>query len=349
MANKTIIIELTHPKHYHQFKYIINLLKQNNVAVHVVARDKDILLKLLDEEKVDYRIYGHYSKNILGKIFSLPLILKSYSKIIKQLNPAIILSKASPYSLILKKVFNYKTVIFPDSEIVALTNKLIAPYSDMVITPGNFAIDFGIRHKRINGLFEDSYLHPDYFTPNPAVFDTLGIDVSEKFVLIRFVSWNANHDLNQAGLSIAEKVNLVLTLSKTSKVFVTSESELPAEIKEFKLNAPKNLIHSILYYASLYIGDSQTMASEAALLGTPAIRSNSFVGDNDMSNFIMLEKKWSMLFNVKNSSEIFSLSTRLLVDDSIKSEWQGKRKEYYLEIGDVNRAMTSLILDHMKG
>jgi predicted glycosyltransferase len=37
-------------------------------------------------------------------------------------------------------------------------------------------------------------------------------------------------------------------------------------------------MHDVMAYASLYIGDSQTMAMEAAVLGVPAIRFNDFVG-----------------------------------------------------------------------
>jgi predicted glycosyltransferase len=39
------------------------------------------------------------------------------------------------------------------------------------------------------------------------------------------------------------------------------------------------------------------MTTEAAVLGTPAIRCNSFVGKRDMGNFIELEKKYGLIFN----------------------------------------------------
>ena len=37
-------------------------------------------------------------------------------------------------------------------------------------------------------------------------------------------------------------------------------------------------MHHVMAYASLYIGDSQTMAAEAGVLGTPFVRFNDFVG-----------------------------------------------------------------------
>ena len=38
-------------------------------------------------------------------------------------------------------------------------------------------------------------------------------------------------------------------------------------------------IHSLLFYATLFAGDSQTMTTEAALLGTPSFKCNSFAGN----------------------------------------------------------------------
>ncbi len=37
-------------------------------------------------------------------------------------------------------------------------------------------------------------------------------------------------------------------------------------------------MHHVMAFASLYLGDSQTMAAEASVLGTPFVRFNDFVG-----------------------------------------------------------------------
>lgn len=37
-------------------------------------------------------------------------------------------------------------------------------------------------------------------------------------------------------------------------------------------------MHHVMAFASLYVGDSQTMAAEAGVLGTPFVRFNDFVG-----------------------------------------------------------------------
>ena len=89
------IFELNHPKHYYQFKYIMQLLIKDGHDVYVLARDKDVLLKVLQEEKIKYEIFGLHKKNMFSKIIGGIPLLFNYSKIIKRLQPDVIVSKAS--------------------------------------------------------------------------------------------------------------------------------------------------------------------------------------------------------------------------------------------------------------
>jgi len=91
----------------------------------------------------------------------------------------------------------------------------------------------------------------------------------------------------------------------------------------------------VLAFADLYLGDSQTMATEAALLGTPAIRSNSFVGPNDMTNFKVLEENYSLLRNIRRFEDVLPVVTDFACN-SRKSEWQQKQSAYFEAVGDAN-------------
>jgi predicted glycosyltransferase len=72
------------------------------------------------------------------------------------------------------------------------------------------------------------------------------------------------------------------------KVFISAEGKLPDEIKQYQIKSNPNNIHHLMYFSQIYIGDSQSMATEATLLGTPSIRFNTFVGEKDLNNFIFL-------------------------------------------------------------
>ena len=92
-----------------------------------------------------------------------------------------------------------------------------------------------------------------------------------RFVIMRFVSWGASHDIGHKGLSIEMKRKAVKEILNYAKVFITSEKELPLDLKPYQIKMPLEKIHHILYYSALYFGDGGTMASECAVLGTPAI------------------------------------------------------------------------------
>jgi predicted glycosyltransferase len=117
------------------------------------------------------------------------------------------------------------------------------------------------------------YLDQNVF--NPLSFNEINrfikLKKGEKLIFVRFVAWNAVHDINQKRLSLQEKISLIKELSKYAKVVISSEGDLPSEIKQYELKAPKKIIHSILKYSDLVISESGTMTTESVLLGTPTI------------------------------------------------------------------------------
>ena len=334
------IFELNHPKHYYQFKYVMQLLKDHGHEILVLARDKDVLLDVLEEEHVPYEIFGAHRKKLSGKIFGTFAILRNYTRIVKRFNPDVIVSKASYYGCRCAKQFGCKSVIFPDSEVVKLTNKHVVPLASVIVTPETFGLDYGEKHVRVKGLFEDCYLAPTVFTPDSEVVSHYRL--VKPYAIFRFVGWFANHDVNNNGFTHEEKKSLIQAVVPYMHVYLSSENELPAELAQYKLPTPASIIHSVLSEADLYLGDSQTMATEAALLGVPAIRSNSFVGENDMTNFKVLENKYGLLRNVRNYEDVLALVTDF-ASHSRKQEWMEKRQAYYQHVGDPNRLIVDIL------
>lgn len=335
-----LIFELNHPKHYYQFKYVISILSGHGHDIKVLARDKDVLLKVLQEENVPYELFGVHKDSLSGKVFSSFGIYRQYKKIAKRFAPDVIVSKASLYGTLVAKALHCKSYIFPDSEVVALTNRVVAPLATGIITPEPFALDYGSKHKRIKGLFEDCYLSPTVFAANPHFAEENGL--KKPYAILRFVGWAANHDVNNSGFSLEEKITLAESISKYMTVYVSSEKPLPQQLVQYKLSTPAAQIHNVLANADLYVGDSQTMATEAALLGTPAIRSNSFVGDNDMSNFKMLENEYCLLHNIRDFNKVLATATDY-AKSSQKEEWRGKRAHYYERVGDANSQIAEML------
>lgn len=334
------IFELNHPKHYYQFKYVMQILKSRGHEISVLARDKDVLLNVLQEEHVGYTVFGKHRKTMMSKVLGTFGLMFKYIAIVKEQRPDVFVSKASWYGSAMAKIFHKKSVIFPDSEVVKVTNRYVVPMCTKVVTPDSFRLDYGSKHYRIKGIFEDCYLSPHVFQADEAVIEKYGL--KRPYAVVRFVGWFANHDVGKSGFNQREKEELVQAISKNMNVYISSENDLPDELEPYRLSTPASVIHDVLSFADLYIGDSQTMASEAALLGTPAIRSNSFVGPNDMSNFIMLQEKYGLLYNVAEPAEAISLATDMS-KNSRKVEWMEKRDKYYAQVGDCNAQIVELI------
>ena len=60
-------------------------------------------------------------------------------------------------------------------------------------------------------------------------------------------------------------------------------------------------MHHVMAFASLYIGDSQTMAAEAGVLGVPFVRFNDFVGRIGYLN--ELENDYELGYGIKVSAD----------------------------------------------
>ena len=57
-----------------------------------------------------------------------------------------------------------------------------------------------------------------------------------------------------------------------------AESKLPDALRALEFPLSPDKLHDVLAFCDLLVGDSQTMAAEAAVLGTPSIRISSWAG-----------------------------------------------------------------------
>lgn len=336
----TYLFELNHPKHYYQFKYVMQMLQDKGHTVHVVARDKDVLLDVLRQENVPFRVFGNHYKGMIKKVLGTIPILFHYAGIVRELKPDVVVSKASFYGCLLARLFGKKSLIFPDSEVVKVTNRYVVPLATLVVTPATFGLDYGKKHRRIKGFFEDCYLAPSVFTPDEQVVAAAGIQ--RPYAIFRFVGWTANHDVGNKGFTLEQIRRMVSLVDSRMNVYVSSERQLPDDLLERRLPIEAAKMHHALAFADLYLGDSQTMATEAALLGTPAIRSNSFVGEHDMTNFKVLEKEYGLLRNIADFEDVLAA-----LDDmskqSQKQQWQQRRQSYFRQVGDANTIIADLL------
>ncbi len=296
-----IMIDIGHPGHVHLFKNLAHLMIKEGAKVLFTAREKESELELLQTEGFDFVSFGKHYKQLWWKMWGL---LKFDAKMLsnaRRFKPDLLISHGSIYAAHAAYLLGKKHLALEDSGNMEQVN-LYRPFTDVILTPQVLPNDLGPRQIRYDGYHEIAYLHPEYFTPDPAVFDWLGLEKGTPFAIVRFVSWTATHDVGQQGISGEDKINLVKELSKKMKVFITSEVNLPEELKPFYLKLPFDKFHHALGFADLVISEGSTTAMEAAVLGIPTIYPNT----NPGSNCLDLAKE-GLIFHTTDSREAFKL------------------------------------------
>ena len=99
-------------------------------------------------------------------------------------------------------------------------------------------------------------------------------------------------------------------------------------------------MHHIMAFASLYIGDSQTMAAEAGVLGTPFIRFNDFVGRIGYLN--ELENKYKLGVGIKSNEgdRLMKVVEEMARNEQLRDEYKFRREEMLEDKMDVAQFLT---------
>lgn len=334
-----IVIDINHPAHVHYFKNFIGEMQNRGHEIKITASEKDITYQLLQEYGFDFIKIGNYGTSLFKKAINILLLDVAMYKSVKKFNPDIFIGFGSIRAAHVSFLMQKPCILLEDTEHSIEQILLYLPFIKKILTPGCFQRNLGSKHIKFNGYTELSYLHPNYFKPNPSVLDKMGIKKNEPYSLLRFVSWSASHDIGQHG--IKNKYDLVKNLEQFGRVFISSEKPLPPELQQYSLNLTPGKIHDVLYFAQLYMGEGGTMATEAALLGTPAIFVSSLAGT--MGNFTELEKKYSLMYSYKNPKRALEKAIELLHQDNLKENWKIKREKLLNDKIDVTAFLIDFI------
>jgi len=346
-----ILFYLGHPAHFHLFRPVIETLKKNNHSIKILIKKKDILEDLL-------RIYNWEYVNILPKgrkdnflSISLGLIKRdmALNNFIKNFKPDLMLG-TSPEIAHIGRLKNIASIVVneDDYKAVYLFSILSYPFATHLMVPNS--CDVGRwKNKNIsyNGYHELTYLHPNYFIPDKEKIRNLLKD-TERFFIIRFAKLTAHHDVGKSGIDKSIAKNIINILQPHGKIYITSERELEQEFEKYRININPIDMHHALYYADMYIGDSQTMTAEAAVLGTPAIRFNDFVGK--LGYLEELEYKYELTFGFKTteSKKMYDKITNLLTISNLQEEWQKRRQKMLKDKINVTDFMVWFIENYPK-
>jgi len=338
-----IAIFMSTPAQVHFYRNIVNGLLKGDNNVHILARDYGETLEILDEVGMEYHVFSRPPTGA-KRILTLPFDIIRAVKWLRNKGGVDLITGFEIYGAYTSSLLRSPYVQFYDSEpnihkLLSLQFKVMMPFTDVLLTPESFRTELGDKHLRVASYKELAYLHPHYYTPQDDVLDIMGLSKNDEYVLLRFNAFDAAHDEGVAGFTSEDKVRLVRELEKHVHVFISAEGKVPRELEKNLLPVPKSRIHDVIYHAKLLVTDTQTMATEAALLGTPVIRSNKFVGPNDMGNFIELEERFGLMFNIRDPGKAIQKAIELVKTEGLKREWVKRRKKLLEEKIDITSFM----------
>jgi uncharacterized protein len=293
-----ILFDLNHPSHVHTFRFVIAELEREGHKCHVTARKKDVTQELLREYGIKFFNTGHTPRTRMLKALMAFVTIVQLVFILVSKRVDLVISLESPYAVISSFLCFRKSLTVADTESAYTIHAIMRLFAKRIAVPDCFQEKLSRKQITFKGYKELAYLHSDLFIPDRSVLDKYGIGKDKPYAVLRFVAFGALHDRGHKGFASENKIWLVNSLISLMDVYISSEGELPRSLENRRLKINPADLHHILAFASLYAGDSTTMAAEAAVLGVPSICLN----DNELGYLTDLSQNYELIFKF-NASE----------------------------------------------
>lgn len=338
-SQKRFLFYLVHPAKYHFHKIQINKLISNGHIVDIVINTKDILEQLVQEEGWEYTNIFPNSRKIKGVHRYVAAFISIFLTVWRLLK----YTKGKKYDLfvgdlttILGRIKNTPSLYPTDDVLTAVpeqaiffktVNYIIAP---VITDVGKYS------HKKIGyaGYKALAHLHPNHFKPDKSVLSPVLQD--KKYFLIRCTGFTATHDIGKSGITDDVLQNIVNILNPYGQILITSERTLPANLEKYRISIRKNDITHYLSHAEIFISDSTTMSTEAAVLGTPSVEFDEYFWE--IEQMMEIAEKYNLihLFRVTEKEQFYNTIKELAVTVNLKHIYERRRDKLLNDTIDVS-------------
>lgn len=324
-----ILIDIGHPAHLHLFKNLAFELQRKGHQFLFTCRDKEVILDLLNHYGFDFISFDRTKHGLINKLTGLLQFNRKMWQVARAFKADLFISHNSPYAAQVAWLMGKPHIALEDTgnrEQTMLAN----PFNATVLTSTSLSRKYGHKQIRYDGYHELAYLHPKRFNPDGSVLKQLGVGDDEKYIIVRHIVWSATHDVGQQGLNLEKNPHIIYELAKHARVFITSEGNLPPLLESFRIRIPPHRIHDALAFAALVISEGGTIASEAAMLGTPVIHVSSI-----KAAVIEDQKEYGLMFNGTTGADVLEKALHILSDSSVKQRLQKLRRQMLAEKIDL--------------
>jgi len=329
-----VLVNISHPAHVHFFKNAIAELTRRGHRVIVGARKKEFTLQLLKEYRIEHVLLTRKGNGFWGLLREMCVQQLKLFALLRKEDVDIMLQIGGIFNAPVGRLIGIPTLAFSDTENDTIANKISFSLSRHVLSPSCFDHKLGGSWKNqihYPGYHELAYLSPTY--------QKAAIQPGEN-ILLRFVGWGAGHDIGEVGLSDAQKIELVRLLESHGKIYISSEGPLPDEIEALACAFHPARIHDFMRTCKFVIGESATMASEAACLGIPAI----FISNTGRGYTTEQDTKYDLIrhYRLDQWPEVVTTLNAWVQTDSFDI-WQQKRRVMLRDKMEVTDWLVDLV------
>lgn len=334
---------LGHPAHYHLFKNTIANLKGHGHLIEILIKKKDVLENLLNsaglafsniQQKVRWRSKISMAWNLAKRDCKM-------LKVARKFRPDLMIGTSAEITHVGKLLKIPSAVVNEDDfDAVLLFSRMAYPLATHILTPSSCRVGpWKSKNIAYDGYHELAYLSPQYFSPEENKVAALRSKNGRYFIL-RLARLTAYHDRGKTGIREEMASKIINILEPHGSLYITAERELEPQFEKYRIPLNPADMHHALFFADLFIGDSQTMTAEAAVLGTPALRFCDFVGK--LGYLEELEHKYGLTYGIKTSEpeKLFDRLREFLSIPDLKPEWARRRRKMLSEKIDVTKFMT---------
>lgn len=343
-----VLFDMVDTAHVHFFKHLIFELKKRGHDVFVTARRKDITVELLEKLGIEYRCISTMGRTLPGLAWELFVRLVRLFGIAARFRPDVMVAKnGGPAIGLVGWLLRAKRIVFEDTEHARLQRMAGLPFANYIVTGNGYLGDHGRRQRKYRGIWVQAYLDERYFQPDAELVRGFGVEPDEPYIVLRTVAWEAAHDAGHKGAGHADLQATVERLGRFGRVLICSEKPLPDSLAGHVNPVPAEHIHHLLAFGRLYIGEGGSMASEAAVLGTPAIFCNPL--RHGCGCLLSLEKDYGLLHCTDTLAEGIAVAEDWLSDPDLPRLWQERLQKFRTESDDLAAYMLDLLEEVVNG
>lgn len=339
-----ILVFLSHPAQFLFYRNPVQRLRDKGHSVHIVIKTKDVLRELLEEADWEYQVIHQKKRSKSYFSFFQNLLIRDYRiyKIAWKIKPDLLMGSDASVAHVGKLLsIPCITTLEDDYPVIRNLARLTYPFTTHILTPGPCNVgNWNDKKVAYKGYMKLSYLHPSVFQPDRS---RILPGQNEPYFLIRLSGLEAHHDFGVKGVGEALLDRIIELLKDRGRIYITSEKPLPQQYEKYLLKIAPSVIHHYLYFAKMLICDSQSMAVEASVLGTPNIRVSSFKGK--ISVLEELEKRYGLTYGFLpgENEAVISKITELLQNESSDTHYHNSTRKMLDEKLDVASFMVWFI------